>query len=386
MGGHYYSMRAIAEAYHAGNTRGDAVDLCTIGTCPSPVVEGSPLKHVHIAAGPGSFQSAWRAFSGLVRSGGYDVLHAYDLVAHGFTRFAAARHSKKLVLTRCGGPPPIYFPFSPAMVLFSRENLDAFRARRKFSSTRLHHIPNRVNRPSPSAPPAPADRQALGIPAGPLVLRIARIGSAYDAGSIALVAAVEALSREIPDLQLLLIGAVYDEGARRALVDTIESANGRLNRTAIQLRTEGEFTLNASRFLPLADFVVGTGRGAMEAMALGKPVYIALKNGAIVLINPSTAGELSDHNFSGRTSSPSPSFSGHTMGETLRGLAGDPAGYHSASGFSRSFFDAHLAIESALGRYEEMYADLSPRGRFPWTIDALANVYFVRQKFSRTGP
>ena len=100
---------------------------------------------------------------------------------------------------------------------------------------------------------------------------------------------------ELP-VKLIVIGVIEDITIFNEIKDIVDQEG-----LPVEFFTSPEYTKEASRFLYLADAVFGTGRGAMEAMSMGLPVFAPLKDRDYPgFINEKTFDSLLDRNFSGR--------------------------------------------------------------------------------------
>jgi glycosyltransferase involved in cell wall biosynthesis len=128
-------------------------------------------------------------------------------------------------------------------------------------------------------------------------MRICRIGTKYYDGlikSIQLICDLVKINKN--PVKLLIIGKVEDENIYQDLL--CKSIN-----LPITFHISENFTYEASKFLNLADAIIGTGRGAIEASSLGKPVLVFEQNLNIPLLITSKEiwNQSLYYNFSERT-------------------------------------------------------------------------------------
>lgn len=384
-GGHFYSCRAIAEAYHALNSRGDTVDLCTIGWETSPVLRASHLNQVLIKLKKKNIIEALSAFLLFIKKGDYDVLHAYDeTFAFPFVRIIAALLNKRYLLTKCGGPNPRWYPFSPTLIVFSQENLDCLRAQEKFRKTQFHLIPNRAIEREESLIDVRKCREELGLNNNYILLRIARIGPKYFESSKQLIEHFLPLAQGQPQLKLLLIGVIESKTHYEELTKLASRVNGRLGAERIIIATNDKYTVEASRFIDLADAVVATGRGVLEAMAKSKPVFIVANDGTIVLICQETAANLAYCNLSGRLPDPPvDALTKHTLEIELPLLLHEPEYQQRVSTFSRDYFENNYSLKNAIRIYESLYHGLPRTGfRIKRPLDFFYSLYWVKKRLA----
>jgi len=147
----------------------------------------------------------------------------------------------------------------------------------------LVYIPNGVGEPAPPA----ANRSALGLPAGPLVVCVGQL--AHIKGHHVLVEAWPAVGKAVPGAQLVLVGAGPQRGA--------------LEERARNLGVSGTivfagFRARAGPFMAFADVFVqpslseGMPNAVLEAMAASRPVVASSVGGIPELIVDGESGIL----------------------------------------------------------------------------------------------
>ena len=137
--------------------------------------------------------------------------------------------------------------------------------------------------PGPAEPELEAE---LRLRSGaPRVVHVSRFSHSKAPVALALVEALGDLEREVPGVELVLVG----QGPREAAVAAAaEEANRRLGRrAAVYLGPRAD----VPRILRLAGVVVGTATVALEAMASGRPVVAAGKAGYCGPVTPESVEE-----------------------------------------------------------------------------------------------
>lgn len=357
-GGHLYSCASITTAYHLLNSKGDSIDVCNIAIKRSPIVESLSLNKYFIDVKEEGFLKSLKIFFQIVKKGNYDILHAYDDLSFAFVRIASLYFNKKNILTKCGGPNHEHWPYSPNMILFHDENRDFYKVRKKHKNANMFVIPHRVVNDSQHKITVVLEREKLGLSQSQVILRIARINEGphlLDA-YLNILANFKKLHIDYPDIKLLIIGAIGSQKAYSILSDNINLINNFFKKDVVIVKTTDEYTINASRYIELADFVIASGRGAMEAMAKAKPVFISLNNNKIVLITKVTVPEISYYNYSGRISENSnPNFDKHSIENIIPILLKDNNYLNEIKQFSQNWYNENMNLNSAIELYEKVY-------------------------------
>lgn len=290
-GGHYYSLRELSTTF-ASAWPETVVQILCIGDIDPP-----PLRDCAVAVTRVSFAgvSPMQFVRAVIRSGvefGPSHVHSFDNKSHFFGRMIARQADAKVYLTKPGGPNPgPYFPYAPDVICFSRENLDNLAPRPWLSGARFHFIPQRVSKPRPDALRVAELSQLVGE--GPILLRICRIGGYYRAAMKQTLALGRLLrSHDIPT-KTVILGTLED----KSVLDELQA----MATPEDYFITDPRFTRNAAELIPIAQAVVGTGRGLVEAALLGKPVFTPLASSETpVLVTPENWRELAATNFSER--------------------------------------------------------------------------------------
>jgi len=168
---------------------------------------------------------------------------------------------------------------------------------------------------------------------------------------------------KFPHTQILIVGdgGLFNDVARLA-----RRVNQRLRKQVI-IMTGFVKNDDMPKIMSFADIVIGVGRGALEAMACGKPVVIAGTSigpfggnygGVVTKCN---VNELSAHNFSGRNS-----FEKTTpekIAQDCMGLLEDEE-YRSSLGiFGRKYVEQEHDIRKAVQKLEDVYNDVTTRSK-----------------------
>lgn len=257
-GGHIYSCLETARQVGLKNE----VEIVSIGACKSAIFINSDVKYTHIYNE--SLISTRKKVFDYIKQERPDLLHSFDTRSSYFSKYAARKARIKHVLTKCGGPNPrLYYPYADSIVLFSLENKVFFDSNRKFKNSKIYLISNRVDVDAIESCTENCSSILNSLPPDiKIILRIGRINNAYERSIEQSAELVEQLNREGVDVFLIVIGVVEDK-----LI--FERLKERFGSYTIFL-TDNKYTVSASKNIEIADAVVGTGRGFMEAALLGK--------------------------------------------------------------------------------------------------------------------
>lgn len=286
MGGHYYSLleTAIRVREHL------AVTVVSIGLKKSPVLELLETDYIHVPY-TGVCPTAI-ALHKLLKCEMPDVLHAFDSNSFFFGRIVSVINRLPIVLTRCGGPNPKRFPYNDEIVLFSLENYEYLTGKIKFKHANISFIPNRVREKRQDEKRIKTLKHLYGG-SHPVILRISRISSHHEKSIIQAINLTKLLNRDGIKAKLIVLGFVEDNDVFNKLL-TYQAED-------VFFETRNEFTVNASTLIGVADYVVGTGRGFMEAALMGKIMLAPTSNTQIpVLVDLQNVNKIFKENFSSR--------------------------------------------------------------------------------------
>lgn len=289
-GGSFYTLRHHVEALS------EVVEpaVLGIGKGPAPALQDLPTYEF-----VPFFKLEIRALLRLlrrVRAINPDVIHAYDHRALFVARVLGILLRRPVAFTKCGGRNGSrQIPHADRYILFSQENFEHFRRYRP--GAWLDLAPNRIREVETDLDAVRRLRATLGIAEEERVLlRISRFNRYYAATFAQTLNLYDQLQADGGRWRLVFLGDVQDEAYFRELEETASSRPG------VHLVTDRAFTIKASRLLPIADAVVATGRGAMEACSLDLRVFCPSgKSDLPVELTPETINPLLGYNFSERT-------------------------------------------------------------------------------------
>ncbi|MRH99164.1 glycosyltransferase [Kriegella sp. EG-1] len=339
-GGHYHSLNHISREVAKKQT----VGLITIGRVESHIISNNPyfLSNLHFD-GLNIF-SLYKSLNSLLSGFKPDIIHFFDYNAYNITKVLVSNKKYSFVTNLCGGPNPYKHPKVENLVLFSRENQKWFESNPKFKNTITRLIPNRVSK--------------IGVTSEPLVkknknafcfVRIARISNFHYKSIEQTVNLFKILNtKKNSKLSLYIIGTIQDNLAYENLLTLIGKD------TKITLLTDDTYTKEASKMLYLADAVIATGRGVMEAASLGLPVLTPAKNSNIpILLKASNYDNFFATNFSERNIASEKDIKANI--ENINKLLVDKDYYKNLSNFSLKLFEEEFDIKGATKKYNKMY-------------------------------
>ena len=198
-------------------------------------------------------------------------------------------------------------------------------------------------------------------------VRICRIGISYKKSildSFNLIKKI--IDSGISNIKLIVIGSIENIKFYNELKNNELVING-----FIQFYTDENYTKEASKMLLLADAVIGTGRGLMEAGSLSIPLLTINSKGEIpVLINKNNFWDAFKTNFSERNI-----FDNLDDNENLKNivkLIKNKYYYEEMSSFSKHLFDYYFNIDRVIFLYNKVYKNLTISSKRYLLLDSLS--------------
>ncbi|RUO37097.1 hypothetical protein CWE15_11545 [Aliidiomarina taiwanensis] len=264
-----------------------------------------------------------------------DVINAYDEKSLFIGRLLSLFYNIPIVYTKCGGSNGSKFiPFASRYVLYSGENYEHYKNNGYNDKSIL--IPNRVLRPTVEHSVVKDFLKYLNIGDGKIILRISRFNRYYDLTFNQSVRLYEEIKSQENNLHLVFVGIVQDQEYFNELCNRYSSTN-------IHFVTENRFTHFAARLIPAVDFVVATGRGAMEACAHNKRVFCPTKNQSLPIeLTLDSFKFLSYYNFSERSEISNVRFKITT----------------STSTSTKELFDKYFCTDAVIDKYYQLYKSI----------------------------
>lgn len=262
-GGHYYSLKTTVQTLQKAITP----LVLSVGINESPVLKNSGFDYRHIENK--DIIKTFLLLKKILSADRPDVIHAFDSRVFLYARLISHWLKIPCVLTKCGGANARHYPVAKQLVLYSYENYEYYLAHRNFEKSTINLIPNRVTPPIQDSVAikqlANKIRQDCAV-----FLRICRIGSGYKKSIEQSIELVKKLNTLGYQACLVVIGFkensnVFDELNKEKEENVFFFDNS-------------QYTVQASRLIDIADFVIGTGRGFMEAALLGKTMLAPTNN------------------------------------------------------------------------------------------------------------
>lgn len=226
-----------------------------------------------------------------------NIIHCFDTGSVSIMRTVNIFIKKPLIFSKCGGiNGGRFIQDADAYINFSEENSDHFRKYKKNDKT-IFTLPNRANLIKSDLLRINELRINYGISSDEkIIIRISRFHELHERS---IMQALELLKLIIDSnfskkYKLLLIGMPQSP-------DVIERVKKAAEGYPVQIITEQKFTNRASELLDMADIIVGTGRGVMEAASLNKILFAPVQNSVYPApVNEENLSSMMYYNFSER--------------------------------------------------------------------------------------
>ena len=357
-GGHFHSLKDTAEAIQ----KKEECLVLNIGLSRSSTLEESDLDVHNILITSRNILRTIGEIDGWIKQEDPSVIHCFCKTSYSLMRLTARKYRIPLILTKCGGPNPRKgFPFSETLILYSVENYNYFKSRKKYANSNLHLIPNRIVEPVSDVKAIKELRSRY--PGKIVMLQIGRITAHYEASLIQSINLNKELNNQDFDVHLILLGVIQDQGTFDRIQEQADHN--------ITILKEEEYTNRASRLIEMADIVIGTGRSLMEAASKSKIVLTPVQNSNLPeLITRENFESFFSTNFSPRNRS---SLDPENPIVNLKQILGNESRRKEAEQFSRDIFTDYFDVASTLDKYRSLYNNSKP-GRRPKPVDYLVQL------------
>ncbi len=341
VGGHFHSLNHISTKLAETND----VKIVTIGPGYSNVIMTNPFFYKSINFKNLRLFYLKREIDKIIDAFKPDIYHFFDLRCYNIIRILISTKKNKFIVTKCGGPNQNYDPHIDNLILFSVENYEWFRKRRKYKSSNIYLIPNRVNAIMLENEGHHIQKEDCFT-----FVRICRIGISYKKSILDSLNLIEHLiSIGIENIRLVIIGSIEN----LTFFEQLKNHN-LVQKGLIQIFTEDIYTKEASKMLSIADAVIGTGRSFMESASLSIPLLTINSKGNIpVLINQDNFHYAFKTNFSERNI-----FPNYVERENIYNiieLINNKIYYKKMCDFSRYLFDYYFNVDLVTLLYKEVY-------------------------------
>lgn len=222
------------------------------------------------------------------------IIHFFDIESYSY--FSLINHDNILV-TRCGGVNPSFWPKSLLTTTFSKENSEYFKT---IGLKNVFYIPNRVTNFHFNQELIDNIKNKYNISKDDYIaLRVCRIKKYYQESLLQTLNLGDEISKKIKkQVIVILIGGIEDHKIYEYMITKSNNLNIRL----ISL-TDSIYTSEARQIISIADAIVGTGRSLMEAAKTNAELYVPNKNSHLpIRLSKENFNELLSLNFSGRYS------------------------------------------------------------------------------------
>ncbi len=342
-GGHNHSLNHISRALAEKHD----ISIYSIGPAETQILQRNPFFKGRIYYNGTNLLHLRRKLKGIIKDSSPDIVHCFDKKTYNVVRLFLSSRKTKIVVNKCGGQNPVRFPFVPNLILFSEENYEWFKQQKKFSSSNIKVIPNRVVplEMDKKEKPIPEREQSFNL------VRICRITKYYEKSIQDSFRLLEELNNSDTNrpVHLFLIGNIEDQELYQRILMHPYVQSGQ-----VSFITNPEYTSEASKLLYLADAVIGTGRGLMEAASLGLPILAISSTSKLpVLLNTKGFETALKTNFSERNV-----FSSKLIDNNLHEiiqLINNSNTHNQYRDEARSFFDKYLNIKGVILNYTNFY-------------------------------
>lgn len=345
-GGHFYSLQTTAEALTDSVCRSIIVN---IGIKSSPVIENCNIENYFIYFNGYNFFSVFNQLDQIVQQFKPDIIHSFDIPVHLFARMLRFKYQLPLVLTKCGGANLKYTPYADTFILYSEENFTYLEKQKKFKNTQFYTIPNRVNEVQVDNLRIKDLIEKYRIDTSKKIfLRISRFTSAYEESMIQAVNLVVYMQKRNLEVQLIILGEIQEQKSFDLVKNYTEEMRD------IFLITDSAFTLNASELIEVADCVIGTGRGLIEAASRGKVLFTPILHSDVpAFVDKVNARDFIKTNFSPRNEMSR--MKAHSSLDDSIKVIDDFSEKKKYEAFARHLFDEYYNIRSCLAKYATIY-------------------------------
>ena len=349
-GGHYYSLRQMAETIAKNRqvvtiVMGDSVSL------PAALLG---MQNVHsistkLHKQQKGVKNVIAKLEELECLSELTTVHAYDAKSAYIGAHIAKMTKTSFILTKCGGRvPKKFYPKVHSLIVFHKKDYDYF-SKQKNNYPHVHLIPNRA-KPALYEKSRQYQIQEIRNEHAFNVLKIGRIGSYYFktlTDTIKFCSHVQ--SKNFP-IHLSFVGYEESVEVTQRLRDYAEQLN-----VSLSIYSDSDYTSQASELLWSCDAAVGTGRGAMEALSAGKILLFPVSNfDCPCLFNEKTAAYAMQDNFSERTIVPE-QLSEYCDPNYVLDLITDSTYRHKLSTFGYDIFNSDFNVDVGARKVLDIY-------------------------------
>lgn len=362
-GGHYHSLDHISRELGKCNN----VKIISIGSGKTGAIGLNPYFYKHIKFNGLNFLKLKKEIIVLKENFNPDIYHCFDSSSYNIIRLIVSSRTEKIVLNKCGGRNPKHYPHAYNIILFSLENYNWFKDNTKYFNSLIYLIPNRVHKVDLNQSNSFLQKKVNDF----VFVRICRIGQMYKKSILDSINLINELyDKNISNVKLYIIGTIIEESVYEEIVNDKAVIDKR-----VFFITDDKYTLQASKMLYIADAVIGTGRGIMEAASLNLPILAINEEGRIpVLINEENFMDAFKTNFSERNLFQNDIVSKNI--ENIIRLVKDKYYYKQLSEFSGYIFDKYFEVSKVSTAYKNVYIN-TKKGKRYILKDSYIIIYFI---------
>lgn len=358
-GGHSRTAATIAEELRS---RGHEIRFLTGPVGNGGVIDERGFKRISVGLSlTGRYVGIRKA---LVASSPIDAVHIFSESGVEETVAACKRLGIPVFRTICGGPPPRSVLPMGGIISLSEEVKAGLSVapefvtvlRGRIATSELRHM-FKVQDDSLYR----KLRKKYDIDSGySIVLRVARLGPAYEKSVVQTARAVEKLNQRGQKVAFLYIGYPTLHQSEERVRQLFAAINDRMGRSvAIWALDEAK---EAVRYTPIADIVVGTGRAAFEGMLAERPVIVVGNRGYAGIVDEDSVDDIAWYNFSGRNQefNLDEDESVNLISDAIESLLHDAGRRIALGSFSRSYIEKFLDVRTSADALEQMYGSFDP--------------------------
>jgi hypothetical protein len=344
VGGHYNSLNQVSLEMSKNNQ----VKILMLGKVLSPVIKENPHFVEHIVLGHSILDILRldKQLNFLFKTFKPDVIHCFDTTALSRVLLSKATNNIPVVLNKCGGKNPRRnnYYHADATVVFSSENQGWYFNSINFEDDSIFLIPNRVRPLKLLAENLKQEKANLNKIS---FVRISRLGGSYEMTLLQTFNLLEELSLNL-EVELFVIGRIQDKDRFNNLVKVGEQKSFHITYIT------DERAANASNFLYLADFAIGTGRSFMEASSLGIPTLTPAKNSDMpILVNAKNVQQFLATNFSERNIAKKDDK--RITLDTINEIVFNASSYAKYQIETKGFFEEYFGTKKINQKYTDVY-------------------------------
>lgn len=373
-GGHFYDLKVIASAF----AKEKDVFIVNVGLNPSPIIDSIDVDVYNIYFNGINMLSTLQRINQIISKENPTHIHCFDTSSFSLGRVFSFFKKIPLAMSKCGGSNPRnYYPISDNLVVMSDENFNYFKTNILFSNTNIHYIPQRSSYIKTDNEVVVELRSIADN--AKVFLRITRITSHYESSLIQSINLANDLKEKGLSVKLFIVGVVQSTSLYKKMQVLAK------NNTDIFFFTDDRYTVNASRLIDVADFVIGTGRGIMEAASKNKVLLTPMANARYpVIIDEYNFESLFKTNFSPRNRVKG--YSDNANFNKIEHILQDEEMYCNRVNFIERIYKEKFDIQTAVPYYLNFYKTMKISSETYFVnfsrniLSTIKNIYAVKRK------